>query len=348
MKIMGRIGLLLLSFAVGIGVAQARGFTIASWGGGYQDHQRETQFAPFGKLVGIEVLEDNYQGGWGQFQAMQDTGVVPFDVVQIEAAEANRACEEGILVELDWSRIAPKDSLVPLAVHECGVGQTSWATVVTYNEDTIGEAPTQAEDFWNIDKWPGKRGLRKGPKFNMEFALMADGVAPEDVYDVLSGEGGVDRVFNKMNEIKDLIVWWTGGAQPGEMVTSGEVTMSMGYSNRIANERAAGKPEGFFWDGNLNGMDYWVILAKSEHIDTAYKWLAYYATPEPQIAFAQLEPLGPSSIAAWDGIPADQMAVLPHPDAAKMGVFTGDPTGIEFWVDNIQELSERWEAWIGQ
>mgnify|MGYP001793000903 CR=1 FL=1 len=53
MKIMGRIGLLLLSFAVGIGVAQARGITIASWGAGYPEHERETQFAPFGKLVGI-------------------------------------------------------------------------------------------------------------------------------------------------------------------------------------------------------------------------------------------------------------------------------------------------------
>ena len=322
--------------------------TVASWGGSYQDAQRAALFAPFSEASGVTVHEDNYLGGWGQFQAVQDTGVIPFDVVQVEAAELARGCEEGVFVELDWSRIAAQDAFVDLAVQACGVGQTSWATVVTYNTDTIGTAPAKVADFWDTATWPGKRGLRKGPKFNVEFALMADGVAPAEVCSALGSEGGVDRAFEKLNAIKDDIVWWETGAQPGEMVTSGDVVMSMAYSNRIADERDQGKPEGILWDGNLNGMDYWAVLNGSENMDAAYQFLAYYATPEPQIEFARHYALGTSLKAAWDQIPADKVPVMPAGDFLKQGVFTGDPQCIEFWIDNQQELTERWNAWAGQ
>ena len=45
-------------------------------------------------------------------------------------------------------------------------------------------APSWA-DFWDVAKYPGKRGLRKGVRGNLEIALMADGVAPGDVYKTL-------------------------------------------------------------------------------------------------------------------------------------------------------------------
>ena len=54
--------------------------------------------------------------------------------------------------------------------------------------------------------------MRQGPKLNLELALMADGVAPDDVYKVLSTEEGVNRAFSKLDKIKPLIQWWKAGA----------------------------------------------------------------------------------------------------------------------------------------
>lgn len=335
----------LISFT---GVASAQELTIASWGGAYQDVQRTTIFTPFAEKTGVKVAETNYLGGWGQFQVSVETGTVPFDVVQVEAAELARGCEEGVFLELDWSQIAPQEDFVENGTHPCGVGQSSWATVITYNTDTIGTPPTKLADFWDLSGWPGKRGLRKGPKFNLEFALMADGVPPNEVYGILTEAGGIDRAFAKLDQIKDEIIWWETGVQPGEMVTSGDVAMSMAYSNRIAEEINAGRPQGMFWDGNLNGMDYWGVMAKSDNIDAAYSFLKYYATPEPQVAFGKEYALGPSLKAAWDDIPTDKLPVMPSGDVLELGVFTGDTRGLEFWIDNLQEVTERWNAWTVQ
>ena len=75
--------------------AQARDFTVVGWGGASQDRQRILYFEPFAKEQKIPFKEDTYLGGWGQFQAMQATGDVPWDVVQVETAEMIRGCEEG-------------------------------------------------------------------------------------------------------------------------------------------------------------------------------------------------------------------------------------------------------------
>ncbi len=323
---------------------------IGSWGGTYSDIQRATLFEPFAKKSGTKVTDVVYQGGWGQFQAAVQTGVLPFDVVQIEAAELAKGCDEGVLLKLDFSRIGKKEDFIENALHPCGVGQTTWMTVITYNTGTIGTPPTKVADFWDLEKWPGKRGLRAGPTFNLEFALLADGVAPDQVYEVLTATGGVDRAFAKLDKIKDQIIWWKAGVQPGEMVIAGDVVMSMGYNNRIGAEITAGKPEGFLCDGNVNGLDNWAVMAKTKNIDAAYAFLAYYATPEPQIAFAQssLGQLGPSLKSVYDKLPSEAAPFVPTEACRKLGVNTGSPKGTQFWLENLDTISERWNAWAGQ
>lgn len=68
--------------------------------------------------------------------------------------------------------------------------------------------PASWADFWDVDKYPGKRGLRKRAVYNLEFALLADGVKVEDVYRVLSTPTGVERAFAKLSELKPHIQWW--------------------------------------------------------------------------------------------------------------------------------------------
>ncbi|MCG8690300.1 MAG: extracellular solute-binding protein, partial [Minwuiales bacterium] len=150
------------------GAAQARDFTIASWGGGYQDSQRKHFFTPFAKEQGINVLEDTYLGGWAQFKAMQETNNLPWDVVQVETSERIRGCEEGLFLELDWSRIGNKSDFVEPAVDACGLGVVGVSQLVAWNADLVKTEPTSIADFFDLEKIPGKRGLRSDPKGTLE------------------------------------------------------------------------------------------------------------------------------------------------------------------------------------
>src|SRR5690606_36114439 len=160
-------------------------------------------------------------------KVMVDTGSVSWDVVELEMPELSRACDEGLLEEVrevpGIAQVAPE--LLDGALHDCGVGFFVWSTVLAYNADKLATAPTGWGDFWDVEKFPGKRGLRKGAMYTLEFALMADGVAPDEVYTVLATQAGQDRAFAKLDELKPNIQWWEAGAQPPQYLASGDVVM---------------------------------------------------------------------------------------------------------------------------
>lgn len=328
------------------GSAAARDFTLASWGGAYQDSFRDVFFTPFAKEKGIKLLEDTYLGGWAQFDAMRTTNVYNWDVVQVETTELYRGCEEGVFLKLDWSKIVDKSELLPGAASTCGLGAVIASHVVAYNTQRIGTPPTTLADFWNTEKWPGKRGMRKGPKYNLELALMADGVEPKDVYKVLSNKGGVDRAFAKLDKIKPQLQLWEAGAQPIQWLNSGDVAMSIAYNGRVHGAVKGGQPIGAVWDKFTYDMDQWVVLAKTEHQKTSYDFLKFYTDPKLQAAVATLVGYGVPSVKASQYIPEKDLANLPVGDKMKGGLFAGGDEAMAFWLDHNDDLTERWNSWV--
>src|SRR5690606_18582457 len=152
----------------------------------------------------------------------------------------------------DWDKVGGKDAYIDAAVHECGVGAIVWDFVLAYDKDKLAEGPASWADFFDTTKFPGKRGLRQGPKSNLEFALMADGVAPADVYSVLATPEGVERAFAKLETIKNDVIWWESGAQAPQLLASGEVVMTSSYNGRIdAANKNDQRNFGIQWNGAL-------------------------------------------------------------------------------------------------
>ena len=330
------------AFAGGV---QARDFTIASWGGGYQDSQRKHFFKPFGDSKGIQVLEDTYLGGWAQFKAMQETGNRPWDVVQIETSELIRGCEEGLFVKLDWSRIGPKENFVEPAVAECGLGVVVVSQLVAWNPKNAKVQPTTIADFFDLEKIPGKRGLRTDPKGTLEFALMADGVDVADVYKVMNTKAGLDRAFAKLDSIKSAIQWWEAGAQAPEWLISGDVVMSTAYNGRISKANKEGHGLKMLWQNNILYVDKWVIFKDSEHVDTSYEYLKFFADPKREAAFTDDYSYGQPNKAAINFIKPEVAVQLPAGDNIKDARDTGRDDSVEYWLDNSDEIFERWTAW---
>jgi len=329
------------------GVAGARDLTVVSWGGSYQDAQRQTIFEPWKKATGEALVEDSWNGGIGALRAKAE-GPATWDVVQVEADELVLGCEEGILVPLDWQKLGGKDRYIPEAVHECGVGTIVWATVLAYDADRFPDNPPKSwADFFDTKKYPGKRALRRGPRQALEFALMADGVPPGQVYEVLRTDEGIERAFAKLDSIKDDLIWWEAGAQPPQLLASGEVVMTSAYNGRIsAANRNEGRNFRIAWEaGYVFQIDSWVILANSDRKEQAMEFVAFATQPQQQANLAALIPYGPTRVDASDLIPEEVLADIPGtPANRKYGLYFDR----EYWVDHVEALTERFNAWAAQ
>ena len=329
-----------------ITAAQARDLTVVSWGGNYQDAQKKIYFEPFSKKIGKPVLDESWDGGIGVIAAKIKAGVPNWDVVQVEAEELALGCADGYYEKLDWSKLGGKDAYLPAAVNDCGVGAIVWSTALSYDADRLKEAPQSWADFWDTKKFPGKRGLRRGPKYALEFALMADGVPPADVYKVLGTPEGVDRAFKKLDELKPHIVWWESGAQPLQLLASGEVIMTTAYNGRISGiNKTEGKNFKVVWPGSLYAIDSWVIMKGSPNKDAAIDFIAFASTPENQVKLPEYIAYGLPNKAAAAAVPADLQKDLPTAPANLAGAA---PLDADFWIDNIEELNKRFNAWIAK
>lgn len=339
------LGFALASFGV-TQSASARDLTIVSWGGNFQDAQREIFFTPFGAKIGKKVLDQSWDGGVGILDAKVKVGNPNWDVVEVEAEDLALGCESGLYEKIDWAKIGDKKDFVPEAVNECGVGAIVWNTGLAWDGDKLKTAPTSWADFWDIKHFPGKRGLRKGPKYSLEFALVADGVKPADVYKMLRTPEGVDRAFKKLGEIKSSIVWWEAGAQPLQMLSAGDVVMTAAYNGRITGfNRNEGKHFKFLWNGSVSAIDSWTVLKGSENKSLAMDFIAFASKPENQAKLPKFIAYGLTNTKANALVPADLKSELP---TTPENISQALPLDVDFWVENTESLTERFNAWIAQ
>lgn len=339
-------GLVALAVGLSATTVSARDLTIVSWGGSYQEAQKEIYFDPFKAELGKPLLEESWDGGYGVIQSRMAAGVPNWDVVQVEAEELALGCADGLYETLDWEKIAPKEDFIDSAVNDCGVGAIVWSTAIAYDSAKLTDGPASWADFWNTEKFPGKRSLRKGPKYTLEFALMADGVEPEDVYETLATTEGVDRAFAKLDELKPDLIFWEAGAQPLQLLASGEVVMASAYNGRISGiNKSEGKQFKVVWPGSIYAVDSWVILKGAENKDAGLDFIKFASAPEHQSKLPTYIAYGLPNKKAAEIVPADQQADLPTTPANLEGAI---PLDVDFWIDNSEELTQRFNAWLAQ
>jgi len=351
----------LLGVAVGLAygpAVAAEALTVVSWGGAYTNSQIKAYHEPFTRETGITINSADYSGGLAEIKAQVEAGNVTWDVVDVELSDAVRGCDEGLLETIDPSILpdAPDgtsamDDFIPGSITECAIGSIVWSTIYAYDSTVFPDnAPTTMEDFFNLADFPGKRGMRKGPKANLEMALMADGVAAEDVYDVLGTPEGVDRAFAKLDTIKDEVVWWEAGAQPPQLLADGEVALTTAYNGRIFNAFATeDKPFVIVWDGQIFDLDLFVIPKGSANVEAALEFIAFSTGTQPLADQASYISYGPARLSssalvgdhAVAGIP-----MAPHMPTAPGNFQRAVQNDFEFWADNQDQLNERFNAWL--
>jgi putative spermidine/putrescine transport system substrate-binding protein len=257
------------------------------------------------------------------------------------------ACRHDLLDQIDWDRLGGKARFLPLGVQTCGLGAVIVTTVLAWDRDKYPATPTW-QDFWDIAKLPGKRGLRDCARGTLEIALMADGVAPGEVYKALQTDDGVARAFRKLDQLRPYIVWSHSGIDAARILGRGDVLLSAAPNGEVAvvarQRQADGSHRnlGLQWNNSLVSVLSWAVWRSSDEQDQAGQFLKAAADASLQAALQELIPYGGIAIGANDNLPPDVGAAS---SGTPAHLAAGLPVDEAFWRDNLDKLSQRFEAW---
>ncbi len=350
-----------------ISAAQANdpvSLTIVSWGGAYTQSQVRAYHQPWMEQnphVTI-INDDGSANALAGLRAQAQAGNVTWDLVDMLPSDAQLACDEGIIMPIDHDAMlaaAPdgtpaSEDFLPGSLGECFIPQIVYSTVLTYRPDAFPDdaQPSSIADLFDVENFPGRRALQDRPGTNLEWALFADGVDPDDIYDMLATPEGVDRAFAKLDTIRDHIVFWTEGAQAPQLLADGEVAFATGYNGRMFDAiEVEGQPFEIIWDGQVVEWDGWVVPADGPNLDAVMEYL-YFATDTQRLADqASFISYGPAraSSAALVGDHADLgIDMNEHMPTAPENYFSPIVLDNDFWVDYGDELRERFANWMLQ
>jgi len=338
--------------------------TIVSWGGAYSKSQLKAYHEPYSAATGTEIVNDESSAeAVAKLRAMNEAGNVTWDVVDVVAADAIRLCDEGLALEIDPDTdLADAPDGTPasedfgdLIVSDCFIPQIVYSTTFGYrtnNDDWNGATPSDVCAIFDTEGFPGQRSLEKRPIANMEWALMCDGVAIEDVYDVLETDEGVDQALAKLGTIKDQTIWWSAGAETPQLLADGEVAIGSTYNGRLFSAiEEQDQPIAILWDAQMFDLDGWIIPAGlSPEREARARHYMRFATDTQRLADqAKYISYGPAraSSAPLVGKHADLgIDMAPHMPTDPANAQNTFLYNYEWWSDNRDDMDAKFQAWL--
>ncbi|GAB5467017.1 MAG: ABC transporter substrate-binding protein [Rhodospirillales bacterium] len=326
---------------LGSGAAEAaavdlsgREMVFASWGGSYQNAQKVAYCDPFSEATGATVIQDGPMNG-SKLRAMVEAGEPVWDVVDV--TDTFLFANEQLFEDLDNS-IVDTSALDQSYVHPKGIGCIVWSYNICFNSDVVGEnRPQSWADVFDTQKYPGKRALRDRAYPMMEIALMADGVAPKDLYPL-----DADRAFAKLDTIKDDIIWYSSNSAAQQLFVDGEVGVGLMLNGRIYDVAKKGAPVGIEWNQNIRSVDYLVIPKGAKNREVAQYFLNATTVAENQAKMANIIAYAPVNPAAF---PLIDEAVKPWLATTDANAEKGFLIDAVYWRENLDRLTERWTEW---
>jgi putative spermidine/putrescine transport system substrate-binding protein len=310
---------------------------VADYGGVTTEVSRKAFYAPFQAATKVTVQEATMTG-FAQIKVMVLAGNVQWDVASTEEQNMYIGGAEGLLEPIDYS-IVKKEVLLPGAAQKFGVIKSYYSGNLAYNTTKFPTPPTGWADFWDVNRFPGARGMRNSPQENIEFALLADGVAPDKLYPL-----DLPRAFKKLSEIKPQVkVWWTSGAQSMQIIADNVVTMTPTWNGRVEGARRNGIPVELVWNQALLIGAPYIVPKGAPDKENAMKFIQFTLQPERMAQFATEFFSGPGVPAALDFVSPEVKKRLPtSPDNLKqMAHFNG-----EWYAQNGDNLNKQWESWM--
>lgn len=321
-------------------VSAANSLTVADNGGALGPAMRKAFYDPFEKETGIRVENIAHESDpTTQFKLAVDSGSHIWDVAMIMPDNVLRLTgAKNYLAPLD---IAPGDGkgILPGMLTSNWFGFSVYGVVMGYRTDKFPNGgPQNWRDYWDPQRFPGRRGMFRSPSGTLELALLADGVAPKDIYPI-----DIDRALKSLDKIrKSVSVWWSNGAQNTQILQSGEVDLSDTWNARALAAIASGAPVKIVWQGTYN-IDGWSIVAGTPKLKQAQQFVRFCMRADRQAEYSFLSGNGPTN--------SDALKLI---DPKRAELLTTYPKNLEglrrrdagWWGKNYDTANERFQEWL--
>lgn len=317
-----------------------RTLRVGAWGGDLQAALREAAWGPFATATGCaveEVLTDR-----ALLAESQEAGDAYADALLVDAAWARNAAEGDALMPLP-PEVGNREPLDLVESTDHGLPAFAYAVVNAYRRDaadSLAGVPRTWREWWDRSRFPGDRTLRKDPLSTFEFALLADGVAPADLYP-LDGERAIESLRAISGRIIDR--WWETGAQAVGWLSRNRADYGSAWSYRVAAAQADGLPVELIWEHGLLLADHWIVPAGSVNAEVAMDFLRFATTPEVQAALARRAGLGPVTSEAFDLLDPLLAATLPTAPTNLPQLIRRD---VAWWAENEVAASQLFNTWL--
>ena len=333
--------------------------TVTTWPGAYERAQANAMFHPFGEAERVDVRIAEYDGGLDHLREEVRRHVYDWDVVDLELADAVRACHENLLEPMSADTFpagadgkpARRDFL-PFANGRCWIGSVVFAQIIAYAPGRFSTEPRRASDFFDLSRYPGGRGLhRSGAKLNLELALLADGVASQDVYPTLSTAAGVSRALAKLAQIRSAIVWWESPSDALAMLANGRASMTTALNGDAYNAQIHGRNVGVIWDNQLDELDVFGIPRNDPRRDLAMDFIRFATSSKPLARVADWLPYGPSrrsALALVGDNPERNVRMKPFLPTVSINAASAFAVDDEWWRAHGPSVAPLWQRFLDQ
>lgn len=319
-------------------VWDGREITVTSWGGEYQNAQQRAIFEPFERLTGatISVAATDIESLKSQVEA----SAVKWDVCDVLLEDVLPLANLGMLEELDYD-IIQTTGIDQGIRFDHAIGSAYYSTILAYRPPAWPEraAPAGWGDFWDLERYPGTRGLHRQAQTTFEFALIADGVGVRELYPL-----DVARAIASLERIREAVtLWWEQGAQPAQLLNTGDIDMVAAWHSRIERVRQDGVLAGIQWAGGALSGDGWVIPKGSANREVAMDFINFATRPEVCAAFAALVPFGPVNSGAFDLMDPEVARLAPSfPENRKQQFIIN----FDWWFKHQEAADTQFEDWL--
>jgi putative spermidine/putrescine transport system substrate-binding protein len=209
--------------------------------------------------------------------------------------------------------------------------------------------------LWDFRQYPGKRALRDVPQGNIELALIASGMSKEDVADQLyvhEDLGLLDQAFEKLDEIRDNIIWWESGNQIQRELEGSRVILAATWNGRVwaATKTPLTAPKDkpdvrLTYNDAVLDYDWWIIPKGSKNPRLAAELVSsLYAHPEGASRFADALGYGPP-IRGWESLLPHNPSLVQQMPTTEKNMNQQLMSNPDFWAKYYTEISERWRLW---
>ncbi len=324
--------------------AQSKGQVIVrGLGGAYQDAMDKALYKPFTQETGINVIVQASNAA--QIRAMVEAKRVRIDVADLVDTAQIALDNAGALAPIAYSKMQyTKPTDIHASVRKPNmVGNLYFATVLTYNTDVFksGTHPTSWAEFWDITKFPGARTLadQKAGSAELEFALLADGVAMDKLYPI-----NIARALASLDRIKSNVSkWWDTGAVSAQLLERKEAVVGGLWNGRAQALIDQGAPLAIEWNQAKRQTQCLSIIKDSPNQENAQLFVDFALQPKVQAEITKYIAYGPTNDAAIKIARPEDLAKTPSAPAYLPKGFTQDA---QWWADNLSKVGEQWQSWV--